>query len=223
MISEVLSTYYHNKEYIKILEQYSDVIDLKTGMLYTQNGKRSVGINGRFEHIPCDLVNRVNDMFKLNPEGKFLDIGSGLGNILNYAKSVGFKKVTGIEINTDLKKYNIGNDVIWDDVFDCADIIKEYDLIWLYRPFFECSDMDRLLEFIKVNSKKEGVVILYESPHNLKSLCKDGWCIDTRISECIICSGKYYEERKRLEAKIGTEIVSESGVISTICGVVYPF
>lgn len=224
MKRETISTYYHNKAYVDILKQFADVVDLTTGMLHSQNGKRSAGINGRYEHIPCDMVTRVDSMFKVNPEGNFLDIGSGLGNILQYARKVGFKnKVTGIEINTDLKKYNKVNDVIWKDVFECGDIIKDYDLIWLYRPLYSGVDMDKLLNFIKSNAKKEGVIIVYESPHNIPEKYENGWYSDVRISEAIIFNGKYVEERKEREKSIGKETISEDGRVSTIHGIVYPF
>jgi len=172
-------SYYGTGAYAKIMEQYKDVVDLKTGFLFSQNGKASNGINGVFQHIPSQLgdLYGLKRMAELFQNASFLDIGSGLGNILRYAKELGFGKVWGIESNLDLIKYNEGLDVVWDNVFKRPELLKIFDIIYLYRPLFETTDMERLISFIKKNSKDD-VVIHYNGSHyppNTEDEMIEGW------------------------------------------------
>ena len=146
------------------MKDYSDVVNLENGFLLSQNGKSSNGINGVFEHIPNDEVDIIESLFKIKPEGKFLDMGSGLGNILKFATKVGFKKVTGVEINEQLKSHNEGLNVIWANFYDCANLIKDFDIIYLYRPFVNDEDMDKLISFIKLHCSND-TIIYYHGTH----------------------------------------------------------
>jgi len=100
----------------------------KKGLIDNQINKESEFFN----NIIID-VRFLEDLYKIyQPNLTFLELGCGVGNVLRFAKNIGFK-VTGIEIdkniiqdnteviNMDIQKYPIEN-------------YKQYDVIYIYRP-----------------------------------------------------------------------------------------
>ena len=151
--------------YVSVMEKYKDIVDLKTGLLFSQNGKTSTGIDDKYEHIPSRHIEQyLKVLYNFNKDASFLDIGSGLGNILHLAKLIGFNDVSGIECNISLKKYNHGLNVTWGDIYANTEILKGKKLIYLFRPYVKDEDMDKLLNFIYKHSD-EDVIIFYNYPH----------------------------------------------------------
>ena len=85
-----------------------------------------------FNNIIID-VRFLKDLYKIyQPNLTFLELGCGVGNVLRFAKNIGFK-VTGIEINQNLIQDNI--EVINMDIQKYpAENYKDYDVIYIYRP-----------------------------------------------------------------------------------------
>ena len=165
--SFISDKYGNNLLYSKIMEHYKDIIDIKTGMLHSQQGEPSFGNNdGTFEHIPSTYIESfLRRIHSLNPGANFLDIGSGLGNVVMLANALGYK-AKGIEINEDLKRYNSGLDIIWGNVFSNTSIFKGIDVIYMYRPLVDTWEMDKLLKHIYYNSDYN-VLIYYKFCHGI--------------------------------------------------------
>jgi SAM-dependent methyltransferase len=75
----------------------------------------------------------LKDLYKIfKPHMSFLELGCGVGNVLRFAKNIGFK-VTGIEINQNLIQDN--TEVINMDIQKYpVENYKNYDVIYIYRP-----------------------------------------------------------------------------------------
>jgi len=185
--------------YVSVMETYKDVVDLETGFLLSQNGITSNGINGKYEHIPSRHIEKyLRILYNSNKDASFLDIGSGLGNVLHLAKLIGFNDVSGIECNTTLKKYNEGLNIIWGDIFDNSELLKGKKLIYLFRPYVKDEDMDKLLSFIYEHSD-EDVIIFYNYPHiscdNINEKCC-GFYYYTHIYGCY---GIFYKKKNLIK------------------------
>jgi SAM-dependent methyltransferase len=85
-----------------------------------------------FNNIIID-VRFLKDLYKIyQPNLTFLELGCGVGNVLRFAKNIGFK-VTGIEINQNLIQDN--TEVINMDIQKYpVENYKNYDVIYIYRP-----------------------------------------------------------------------------------------
>jgi hypothetical protein len=92
---------------------------------------------------------------------KFIDVGSGLGDIVRYVDSLGLDS-EGIEIDNTLKDQNKDLNIHFKSAFD-HDYTK-YDIIYLYRPMESKESMDRLFEKISSDIKKD-TIIIYLFPH----------------------------------------------------------
>jgi len=100
----------------------------KKGLIDNQIDKESEFFN----NIIID-VRFLEDLHKIyQPNLTFLELGCGVGNVLRFAKNIGFK-VTGIEIDKNLIQDN--TEVINMDIQKYpTDNYKEYDVIYIYRP-----------------------------------------------------------------------------------------
>jgi uncharacterized UPF0146 family protein len=119
-----------------------------------------------FNNIIID-VRFLKDLYKIfKPNALFLELGCGVGNVLRFAKNIGFN-VTGIEINQnliqdtlqvinmDIQKYPIEN-------------YKNYDVIYIYRPLK--NGYDDYIELIIKNMKRGSILMTPMTTQNNHSL-----------------------------------------------------
>lgn len=86
-----------------------------------------------FNNIIID-VRFLKDFYKIyKPNMSFLELGCGVGNVLRFAKNIGFD-VTGIEINSDLIQDSILNVINMDIQKYPMENYKDYDVIYIYQP-----------------------------------------------------------------------------------------
>ena len=98
-------------------------------------------------NIPIE-VEYLEPLYEIFKSGMtFIDLGCGAGNVLRYAKNVGFK-VKGVEFNLDFKPHLRAYDVEFMDVLDFSiDEIIKFDVIYSYKPLkFE---FDKFIHDIK--------------------------------------------------------------------------
>lgn len=90
----------------------------------------------------------------------FLDIGSGAGQALMFAKQVGYN-VKGIEFNKDFKDVCDKNelDVVYGDLM-CINLsfVNKFDVIYYYRLFKKCADNNKALSHIVKNMKIGSII-----------------------------------------------------------------
>lgn len=91
------------------------------------------------------------------PNMKLLDLGCGAGNVLRFAKNIGFD-VFGVEFNKELTVYLGDYDYIHGDITKLSkDFYKKFDVIYAYRPLKK--EFQDYVELI-VNNMKSGSYIL---------------------------------------------------------------
>lgn len=108
-----------------------------------------------FNNIIID-VRFLKDLYKIyQPNLKFLELGCGVGNVLRFAKNIGFK-VTGIEINQNLIQNT--EEVINMDILNYpVENYKDYDVIYIYRPLK--NGYDDYINLI-IENMKEGSILI---------------------------------------------------------------
>ncbi len=140
-------------EYSKNIKDYNKFIDKLIAK----------GINNHdpnltyWGYVISDFSNlfMVNRMFK--PGMKFVDLGCGAGNILRFAKNVGYD-VTGVEFDKSFKSYlKTYKHLIQDMTLLDNDFYKEFDVIYVYRPL-----KDNLKDYMNtvVSNMKVGAYII---------------------------------------------------------------
>lgn len=148
-----------NEKYEDILKSYGNVAkNLQDERGHTPN------VFGRFAHIPSNgLAEKLLEKY-YEPGFKLLDIGCGLGNILKLGNEIGYQS-TGIEINESLKKYHEGLNVIYGDVLNIdLKFIKDFDVIYLYRPLGPLNKCNKLFEKLYKNCKDNcKIIYVYSS------------------------------------------------------------
>jgi SAM-dependent methyltransferase len=108
-----------------------------------------------------------------------LDVGCSSGDFLKVAKENGFKKIAGIEINSEMAKIasESGIEIIGNSLFDIDIASQLFDVITLWDVFEHLPEPKISLERINTLLKEDGVLIM--SIPNLKSfdrfLFKENW------------------------------------------------
>jgi len=130
---------------------------------YVKNNKTLSGA-GSNESTWGNVESHYSDLLFLNSiyqKGySFLDIGSGAGQILMFAKQIGYN-VKGIEFNKAFKDVcdKNGLDVVYEDLMSInLDFIKNFDVIYYYRLFKKDVDNNKSLSHI-VKNMKVGAII----------------------------------------------------------------
>ena len=103
-------------------------------------------------------------------------MGCGIGSFAYFAEKLGYN-VTGIEGQVALKKFHkeLGINVIYGDFFKIdMSILKNMDVIYLYRPISDFELSNKLMDLIYKNTKKE-VVIVYRFAHFYKKEVTQIW------------------------------------------------
>lgn len=125
-----------------------------------------------YEFIPWGEVNNLIDtlsfLFKAlknHDDDQFLDVGCGIGNIMQLAKAVGFD-AHGIEYNKTLEPLSICNNIKYIDGFKYKDYAN-YDVIYMYHPI-EDHKLELKLEASIMRQMKVGAYLM--TP--LSMMCK---------------------------------------------------
>jgi len=167
-------------------EKYKDHLDKHVDIYdkLKSNGSVSMDDDGRFTHLPSPLF--VEGLLKkyYKPNSKLLDIGCGIGGIIEISNEIGYESY-GIEINKDLSKYHENLNVIYGDILEIdPKFLNQYDIIYLYRPIGDIDKSNDLFNIIYDNCKS-GCEIIYISPHQFDS--------DTYMKFNILENGIKYE------------------------------
>ena len=150
---------YFENRYDDILKSYGkEYIDLENSTIYSDDE------TGSFAHLPSPNVEKLLKRY-YHKGSKLLDIGCGFGNILRLSNYIGYES-TGIEINEKLSKYHKGLNVIYGDILNMnLNFIKEFDIIYLYRPIEPLDKCDKLFDLLYDNMK-DSCKIIYLLPHD---------------------------------------------------------
>lgn len=148
------------KMYINYLISTNQVRKKQSGDGYILNSGTSVVVKNKFNEQPSQefIIDYLIKFFKKGHN--FLDIGCGLGNVVFIADKIGYNS-TGIEINKKnssiLSKLDSNIKIIYDDIYKRTDILKNMDVIYLYRPMWK---IDKLFKII-IEECKVGTTIIF--------------------------------------------------------------
>ena len=97
----------------------------------------------------------LSPLYNIYTKGsKFLDLGCGNGNVLRYAKNIGYD-VTGVEIDKSFEKYLTDYNYVINNIelLD-NDFYKNFDIIYSYIPIKEgkCNYINKLVNCMKVGA-----------------------------------------------------------------------
>ena len=120
-----------------------------------------------------DVIKEIIGKIPLDrSKAAFVDIGCGKGMCLKVAEEMGFRKVSGIELDHSLaevgkrnmKKLNLKADVIEANAIDFPNY-KDYDVFYLYSPFGR-SVFEKVIERIvlSIEEKPRTVFVAYLHP-----------------------------------------------------------
>lgn len=131
-----------------------------------------------FNNIIID-VRFLKDFYKIyQPNLTFLELGCGVGNVLRFAKNIGFK-VTGLEIDNNLIQDN--TEVINMDILNYpSENYKNYDVIYIYRPLK--NGYDDYINLIVENMKSGSILVTPMTLQNNKILKSVGSFMYQKLS-----------------------------------------
>jgi hypothetical protein len=109
---------------------------------------------------------------------RILDIGCGAGNVLRYAKNIGFE-TTGIDFQ-DFSPYNLNHTFIHKDLRELdPSFYSQYDIIYIAMPLKIGQGFEELIDLIKDNIKVGQYIItplfIIEDPR-FKRICSNTFC-----------------------------------------------
>jgi SAM-dependent methyltransferase len=113
-----------------------------------------------------DYLKLVKYLFDYNNNLKFYDLGCGIGSLLYFAKKIGYRDPVGVEYQKDLKEIHekLNLDVIYGDLLKIdLSFLKDADIVYLYKPIYNDSLANKLIDKILKNTK-DGVIIIYCDP-----------------------------------------------------------
>lgn len=137
-------------QYAKALGELHDNLIRPFSVLLRKYEKRerAVDADGNYMFVPAlgqEVAVNFLKIKKLLGSANLLDIGSGIGNIVALANSLGFK-ARGTDINPLYCELgNPYNNVTEQDIFKLEDL-KDIDVIFVYRPLH---DMAKLFTHIE--------------------------------------------------------------------------
>jgi len=161
---------FSNKEYESFIHNLSPqthdeegrLIDSEyyNGFLYNSE-KYCREVTSNYEYLKL-----VKYLFDFNNNYKFYDLGCGIGSLLYFVKKIGYKNPIGVEYQEELKdthkKLNL--DVIYGDLLKIdLSFLKDGDIIYLYKPIYDDSLANKLIDKILKNTKDD-VIIIYCDP-----------------------------------------------------------
>lgn len=87
-----------------------------------------------WSNIPISSVSLSPLYTVYQPDFKLLDLGCGAGNVLRFAKNIGYK-VFGVEFNVELLKYLGDYNYLYQDIKELnKKFFSEFDVIYSYKP-----------------------------------------------------------------------------------------
>lgn len=140
-----------------ILDRYKDYV--------TRNKKLGLYNKNNSNEFWGNIESHYTDLLFLgkycNKNLSFFDVGCGAGQTLDFAKSIGFHKVSGLEIDEALYKECLKNgfDVINENVVTSKlDFLKEFDIIYFYCFIKEDELKNKVLKNICSNMKVGAII-----------------------------------------------------------------
>lgn len=123
-------------EYLKKIKLIPDINDLHGDYNHW----------GNYPLEPSNLLVLYN-IYK--EDYKFLELGSGAGQVLNFAENIGYK-VTGVEFNEELVKIS-RNTLLKDIRLLDKEFYSDYDVIYCFKPLKE--DFEEYINMVVDNMK----------------------------------------------------------------------
>jgi len=128
---------------------------------------RNLSYWGNFPLSPFKL----HILYKVYKSGyKFLDLGSGAGQVLNFAKNIGYD-VIGVEFDKQL--VNVSINTIEKDIRKLdKDFYKDFDVIYSYQPIKNNNEFQNYLSVVIDNMKIGSFLITPDFTVNNKLVIK---------------------------------------------------
>lgn len=182
---------------IKII-RYEKIGEKKYGITTTGLKISKSTTNHHYQGASYLILERILPyVYNLMPNVNFIDIGCGMGRVCFVAKEIGFKKITGFDLNVELitqAKKNLKNTN--NITFEVANALaynygRENCVYFLFNPFNDLVLAEVIKKIEQTNSKK--TIIVYMNPIHKKcfkySLFKEITRIETsRYLEAVIYS-----------------------------------
>jgi len=151
----------------------SENIDSYMSYYYKIKGDNLVSNNRELSYwgnFPIE-PHKLTDLYKVYKSGyKFLDLGSGAGQVLNFAKNIGYD-VTGVEFDKQL--VNASTNTIEKDIRKLSkDFYKDFDVIYSYQPIKNNNDFQNYLSVVIDNMKIGSFLITPDFTVNNKLVIK---------------------------------------------------
>jgi len=141
-----------------------EILDRYNGYL-TRNKKLGLYNKNNSNEFWGNIESHYTDLLFLgkysNKDLSFFDVGCGSGQTLDFAKSLGFHKVSGLEIDKTLYEECLKNgfDVINENVITSKlDFLKNFDIIYFYC-FIKEEDLQKKVLKNICNNMKVGAII----------------------------------------------------------------
>lgn len=158
-------------ELIFTLDKYTQDDFIKTyNNLYNLNSESHYKVHTHFEYqillkgkVPRIGYNRkrIIKKFVKAPSSSVLEIGSGVGLIAAYLKSIGVTKYLGLEIDakTNLKAQKMGFNTLNKDFKYMNELKDKFDFIMLWEVLEHLQDLDLFLSLSAQKIKKDGILM----------------------------------------------------------------
>lgn len=110
--------------------------------------------NWNFVPVQHELLAHLYQIYK---DGfKFIDLGCGIGNVLEFAHNIGYD-VLGVENNPDYLKYN-NFKVLQQDIKSLEpDFYKQFDVIYCYLPLKD--EMEHYINYVVESMKLNSYIV----------------------------------------------------------------
>jgi 2-polyprenyl-3-methyl-5-hydroxy-6-metoxy-1,4-benzoquinol methylase len=153
------------------LDEFTQDDFIKTyNELYNKNANSHYNVHTDFEYqsllkgeIPRIGYNRkkIIDRFVKGTSSKVLEIGSGVGLIAAYLKSIGITEYLGLEIDTEtnLKAQKLGFNTLNKDFRYMRDVEGNFNFIMLWEVLEHLQDLDSFLSLSAQKLKKNDVLM----------------------------------------------------------------
>lgn len=115
---------------------------------------------------PYGYLKILKYLFDYNNTFKLYDLGCGIGNVLYFAKKIGFQNPIGIESQKEFKKIHdkLNLDIIYGNLLQMnLNFLQNADIVYLYKPIYDDSLAKKLIDKLLENTKSE-VIIIYCDP-----------------------------------------------------------
>lgn len=163
------------KRWIRFMTNYAGerLRGLDFSMVYVGELQRNVEHYHGYSMTDAKEMRRILGTVPLEPaKTGFIDLGCGKGMCLKCAAEMGYKKVAGLELDTDLlkiarnnmRKLNLNADVIYGNAMEYSDY-DDYDLFYFFNPFGP-PVFEKVIEFMKESQQRKNrdIWAVYNKP-----------------------------------------------------------